>query len=104
MNDCPLDYALNLLNGKWKLKIIYQIECAGTIRFNELQRKVDGVSNVILSKSLQELQKDKIIHRKQYDTIPPKVEYSLSDLGKEIAPALNQLSLWGEKAYSENQK
>ena len=98
MKECPVHYALTLLGGKWKLKIIWILTQEKCIRFNELQRRMNGISAMMLSKNLQELEADKIIIRKQYDEIPPKVEYSLTELGKGIRPALDSLGNWGETA------
>lgn len=102
MVDCPVKYALDLLNGKWKLRILWELNQQETIRFNELQRRLSGISSVMLSRSLEELEQNKIINRKQYNEIPPKVEYSLTDLGKAIDPALQALGNWGSKAYVQN--
>lgn len=103
MIDCPVKYALDLLNGKWKLRILWELNQQETIRFNELQRRLSGISSVMLSKSLEEMEQKQIINRKQYNEIPPKVEYSLTDLGKAIDPALQALGNWGSKAYALNE-
>ena len=100
--DCPVKYALDLLNGKWKLRIIWELNQQETIRFNELQRRLQGISSVMLSKSLDELERDQIVRRRQYQEIPPRVEYSLTALGKEIDPALKALGNWGKQAYASN--
>ena len=68
-----------------------------TTRFNELKRKIKGITNVMLTKSLRELEENNFVIRKQYNTIPPKVEYSLSQRGKDLLPVLNELNSWGEK-------
>lgn len=104
MADCPVKYALDLLNGKWKLRIIWELNQQEIIRFNELQRRLTGISSVMLSKTLEELERNKIVNRRQYNEIPPKVEYSLTDLGKAIEPALQALGNWGSKAYTLNEK
>lgn len=104
MVDCPVKYALNLLNGKWKLRILWELNQQETIRFNELQRRLSGISSVMLSKSLEELEKNQIVNRQQYNEIPPKVEYSLTSLGKAIDPALQALGNWGTQAYIQNSK
>lgn len=103
MEDCPVKYALDLLNGKWKLRILWELNQQETIRFNELQRRLNGISSVMLSKSLEELERNGIINRRQYNEIPPKVEYSLTDLGKAIDPALQALGDWGRKVYGRNE-
>ena len=104
MVDCPVKYALDLLNGKWKLRILWELNQQETIRFSELQRRLSGISSVMLSKSLGELEKNQIVNRQQYNEIPPKVEYSLTSLGKAIDPALQALGNWGTQAYIQNSK
>ena len=104
MVDCPVKYALDLVNGKWKLRILWELNQQETIRFNELQRRLSGISSVMLSKSLEELEKNQIVNRQQYNEIPPKVEYSLTSLGKAIDPALQALGNWGTQAYIQNSK
>lgn len=66
-------------------------------RYNELKRSVKGITNIMLTKSLQELEAHNLIIRTQYNTIPPKVEYSLTERGKALLPALNALHAWGEE-------
>lgn len=101
MNDCPVKYALSILNGKWKLQVVWELIHQDTIRFNELQRRLKGISSFMLSKTLEELEQHKIISRKQYNEIPPRVEYSLTELGKAIEPSLETLANWGIKAFNE---
>lgn len=97
MEECPVNYALTVLGGKWKLRIVWVLTNVGSIRFNALQRQLDGVSALMLSNSLKELVDDHVIIRRQYNEVPPHVEYSLSDVGKELEPALKMLGVWGEK-------
>ena len=99
MDNCPVTFALSMLNGKWKLPIIWEIHQEKIIRFNKLQRRLNGISNLMLSKSLQELELHKIINRHQYNEIPPRVEYSLTDLGKSLIPALHLLGEWGKNYH-----
>lgn len=99
MEGCPIEYALTLLSGKWKLRIVWEIIQAKTIRFNELQRQVKGISSIMLSKCLQELERDKIVTRRQYNEVPPRVEYSPSELGCDLESALSKLGEWGTRAY-----
>ncbi len=93
---CPVTFALSMLNGKWKLPIIWEIHKEESIRFNELQRRLEGISNLMLSKSLQALESDNLINRHQYNEIPPRVEYSLTNSGKSLIPALDLLGEWGK--------
>lgn len=77
--------------------ILYCLMEFEVVRFNELRRYLKNVSDKILSNNLKELEKDRLIIRKEYPQIPPKVEYSLSDRGKSLMEVLDQLCIWGEK-------
>ncbi len=90
------NYTLSLVNGKYKLTVLYAIYRHNVIRFNELQRYLKLVSHKTLSNTLKELEKDKLIIRKEYAQIPPKVEYSLSNIGKTFIPILYKMCEWGE--------
>jgi DNA-binding HxlR family transcriptional regulator len=94
---CPIIYALDIVGQKWKLPIMWYLFENETTRYNELKRRVKGITYMMLTKSLQELEAHKLVIRTQYDTIPPKVEYSLTERGKELLPTLNELYRWGEK-------
>lgn len=91
------NYTLSLVNGKYKLTVLYAIYRHKTIRFNQLQRYLNMVSHKTLSVVLKELEKDNLINRKEYPQIPPKVEYSLSKKGESFIPILYALCEWGEK-------
>jgi DNA-binding HxlR family transcriptional regulator len=71
------------------------------IRFNELQRQIDGISAVVLKRTLNELENDKIINREQYDETPPKVEYSLTSYGKDLIPIFKEMGEWGRRTSQE---
>ena len=101
MEGCPVKFALGLVSGKWKLRILWELNQQEVIRFNELQRRLSGISSVMLSKSLEEQEQCKLVHREQYPEIPPKVEYSLTELGRSIDPALQALGAWGTQAYEQ---
>lgn len=102
MGFCPVAYALSCLDGKWKLRVVYVISITGTIRFNELQRQVDGISNLMLSKSLHELESDGIVYRKQYNEVPPRVEYSLTEVGSGIRSVMDCLNDFGQTLHDVN--
>lgn len=93
---CPIIYALNIVGQKWKLPIMWYLFQNESTRYNELKRMVNGITNIMLTKSLRELEENKLVVRKQYDTIPPRVEYSLTERGKALLPTLNELYKWGE--------
>jgi DNA-binding HxlR family transcriptional regulator len=94
-DGCPVRYALNLIGGKWKLPILWVLGQCKVVRYNELKRKVDGITNMMLSQSLKELERDHLISRTQYMEIPPRVEYTLTCAGTKLLPALNELAEWG---------
>jgi len=91
---CPVSVTQNVLMGKWKLAILW-IVSQKTRRFNELQRLMPKVSRGVLTMQLRELERDKLIHREVYKEVPPKVEYSLTELGKSFIPVMMQIMEWG---------
>ena len=94
---CPILYAMEIFGQKWKLPILWYIAEGEVLRYKELQRKVVGITPTMLTKSLRELETDGLVRRRQYDTIPPTVEYSLTERGNSLIPALESLYQWAEK-------
>ena len=96
--ECPILYAMDIIGQKWKLPILWYIADAEnqTLRYRELERKVVGITATMLTKCLRELEADGLINRKQYSTIPPTVEYSLTERGKTLIPALDSIYQWAE--------
>lgn len=92
-NKCPLQEALKMLGGKWKLVIIWHLG-TGTKRFNLLKKEIDKVSTKVLSEQLQSLIADKLVKRKTLHTNPPQVEYSLTEKGKTVIPVVEQIYSW----------
>lgn len=95
--DTGFSYTLSLINGKYKMTILYTLMEFGTVRFNELQKYIGSISYKTLSATLKELEADRLVHREEYPQIPPKVEYSLTSRGKSLIPILDGLCGWGEK-------
>lgn len=95
--QCPIVYALDILGQKWKIPILYYLIKNEPVRYNELKRAIKGITNMMLTKSLRELEEHNLVTRIQYETIPPKVEYSVTARGKTLFPALHQLYCWGEE-------
>ena len=91
---CPVEGALEQIAGKWKGLIIYHL-LDGTLRFNELARRLGDVTQRSLTKGLRELEADGIVERKVYAVVPPKVEYSLTSKGRELQPIVMALGAWG---------
>ncbi|ANG96285.1 helix-turn-helix transcriptional regulator [Brucella pseudogrignonensis] len=92
---CAVEAAISLIDGKWKSVVLYHL-LDGTLRFNELRRQIPGVTQRMLTNQLRELEEDGLIERKVYAQVPPKVEYSLSPLGRSIEPILLALKDWGD--------
>ena len=91
---CPVEASLDLIGGKWKAVILFHL-LGGTKRFNELRRLLPKVTQRMLTRQLRELEQDKLIVRKVYPEVPPKVEYSLSEFGITVEPILRILQEWG---------
>lgn len=101
-NDCPVRKTLNLLSGKWRTHIIYELCKRGCCRFGELKRAVPGITNTMLSNTLRDLEDLEIVHREQFNEIPPHVEYSLTEKGKALLPVFTELAKWGENHLNNN--
>lgn len=94
LDDCPTETALDLIGGKWKGMILYYL-CTETKRFSELMRLIPGITQRMLTKQLRDLEANGIVHREVYPQVPPKVEYSLTSLGKTLEPVIRELEKWG---------
>jgi len=101
IEKCPVETALDVLAGKWKILILWYLR-SDTKRFNELQKLLPRTTQKMLIQKLRELEEDGIVHREVYPVVPPKVEYSLTEYGKTLKPILKQLYLWGEIHKEEN--
>lgn len=87
----------SVISGKWKILIIWYIAIYEIQRFNELQRRLDGVTQSTLTKQLRELEADGFIIRRIYPQVPPKVEYSLTEMGKKFIPILFSMKQWSDE-------
>lgn len=96
LEKCPLNYAMSIIGGKWKMQIICALKNKGTLRYNELRKKLGGISNTVLAASLRELEEKGLVIRKEYLEVPVRVEYSPTPLCDELMPILEKLSDWGE--------
>lgn len=98
--NCPVIAVQNLITGKWKLVILWHLK-EKTRRFNELQKLLPGISQGILTQQLRELERDGLVHREVYKEVPPKVEYSLTDIGQSLKPVMDVVAKWGENYLKE---
>ncbi len=92
----PMASIQAVLGGKWKILILWYIAFYKVQRFGQLMRQLNGITQSSLTKQLRELERDGFIHREIYPEVPPKVEYSLTELGKSFTPILNQMMIWSE--------
>ena len=97
MEKCPLHHAMLLIGGKWKVQILCAVCNAGTIRYNALRGKLDGVSNTVLSSALKELERDGLIERQEYLAVPVRVECRPTERCRTLLPILEALSDWAEQ-------
>jgi DNA-binding HxlR family transcriptional regulator len=92
---CAVEATLNLIDGKWKGVVLYHL-FEGTLRFNEIRRRLPSVTQRMLTNQLRELEADGLIARKVYPEVPPRVEYSLSARGRSLEPVIMALKAWGD--------
>lgn len=90
---CPAERALDFLSGKWRPMVIYWL-MDGPLRFNELQRRLGGITHRTLSRTLKEMEADGLVARKDYGEIPPRVDYALTTKGASLQPVLEALENW----------
>ena len=98
--DCPVEYTASLLGNKWKPLILREL-LEGTKRYNELTRKVVGISPKVLTENLRELEEDGILNRNVYPEVPPRVEYSLTEKGNDLKGIIEAMKAFGNK-YKKN--
>lgn len=98
--ECPILSTIAMISDKWKVIIIYKLK-GGTLRFNELMRALQGVTQKVLTSQLRQLEEDGLVSRKIYAEVPPRVEYSLTPLGESLTPVLEQLEQWAREHSDE---
>lgn len=101
LEKCPLSFAMSIVGGKWKMQIICTLNNQGKMRYNELKRKMDGISNTVLAASLKELEEAGLVKRTEYLQVPVRVEYSSTEKADRLMPVLEAFSEWGEYMMSE---
>src|SRR5699024_10368416 len=98
---CPVETTLMLIGDKWKVLILRDL-MPGTKRFGELKKSIGSVSQKVLTAQLRDMEENGLVHRKVYAEVPPRVEYSLTDLGKSLEPILNAMKTWSEGYQAQN--
>jgi len=93
-SKCPLEKMLGIIGGKWKILIIFNLRNQESIRFNQLNKAIQGISQKVLTSQLRELEQDDLVSRKVYPEVPPRVEYSLTKRAHSLYPVLDSLSDW----------
>ncbi|WP_168211595.1 winged helix-turn-helix transcriptional regulator [Ruania zhangjianzhongii] len=94
---CGIDAALDIVSGKWKGLLLWELDALGTRRFAELRRALPGVSEKVLTQHLRQMEEDGLVRREVYAEVPPKVEYSLTETGASLNKALGPLGVWGRE-------
>ena len=92
---CPVETTLTLIGDKWKVLILRDL-MPGTKRFGELKNSIGSVSQKVLTAQLRDMERNGLVHREVYAEVPPRVEYSLTDLGNSLKPILDSMMIWGE--------
>jgi len=93
--SCPIEHTVNLIGHKWKVLILRNLMNSGTQRFNELNRGIEEISQKMLTQQLRQMEADGLVSRKVYPEVPPRVEYSLTNLGQTLKPVLDAMNHWG---------
>ncbi len=93
--NCPVTPLLLMLQGRWKSQLVYELCIYDTVRFGQFKKDLPGITNTMLTKALRELEEDGLVVRTQFNEIPPHVEYSLSQMGKDLLPVFYAIMNWG---------
>lgn len=98
---CPVETTLTMISDKWKVLILRDL-LTGTKRFGELKKSLTGVSQKVLTFQLREMEENGLVERKAYPEVPPRVEYSLTPLGRSLKPIMDAMRAWGEQYKQQN--
>lgn len=99
---CPLEYGMEIFGGKWKTRIICVLAQNGWMRYSQIRSEMTNITDAVLAAALKELLASKMIARKQYDEIPPRVEYNLTERGRSVVPILHQICTWSDIFYNDD--
>lgn len=98
---CAVDYAFRRIGGKYKARILWHIHSSTILRYGELKRTLPDITTKMLTQSLRELEDDSLINRKVFHEVPPKVEYTLTDISNELIPSIKLIMEWGDKQMKQ---
>ena len=101
--NCPITPLLVMLQGKWKNQVLYELCVKEPVRFGELKKNLAGITNTMLTSTLRDLEKGGLIKREQFNEIPPHVEYSFTEKGRDLMPVFYAMMNWGFKYEDENE-
>lgn len=99
---CPVRRTLEMLSGKWRTHVLYELCRQERCRFGELKKAIPKITNTMLSATLKDLEALGIVHREQFNEIPPHVEYSLTEKGRDLLPVFTELAKWGQKYETQD--
>jgi DNA-binding HxlR family transcriptional regulator len=94
---CPLEYGFEIFGGKWKSRILCVLSTANIMRYTQIRRELSNITDAVLASMLKELLEDEMIARTQYNEIPPRVEYSLTDKGRSVLPIFQSICVWSRQ-------
>lgn len=95
--DSPLEYFLTVAGGKWKIRILWALRETGSLRYRSIKAAIPGITDMMLSQSLRELTESGMVRRKQFQEIPPRVEYQITPISQDLLPVLAEIIAWEEK-------
>ena len=99
---CPLEYGLMIFGGKWKSRVICVLAEKGVLRYSSIRKEMTNITDAVLAATLKELIADNIVKRQQFDEIPPRVEYCLTDKGRSVVPILQSICKWSGAYHKED--
>lgn len=94
---CPVDFAFRRIGGKYKARILWHVHLNKVLRYGEVKRTIPDITTKMLTQTLRELEDDALLHRKVFHQVPPKVEYTLTEIGQELIPSIKHIMEWGAK-------
>lgn len=94
---CPIEYGLDIFGGKWKSRIICVLSSKDVLRYNEIRKELANITDTVLAAMLKEMISDGVVSRKQYEEIPPRVEYTLTEKGRSVLPILQSICYWSRQ-------